>query len=110
MKTIKVKVTHKGIRYILKVLDGCTVDELEREIKEKQKISDDYYMTRTRRIGGEPPDFDVHDGDEFIFKRIDDDCHTAYVTLYGCPTANDIPGELPSCMLTTFDGLVIKNI
>lgn len=32
------------------------------------------------------------------------------VTLYGCPTAKDTPGNVPACMLTTFEGLCMSEI
>ncbi|MCD7847431.1 MAG: hypothetical protein LUG49_05320 [Oscillospiraceae bacterium] len=30
--------------------------------------------------------------------------------LYGCPTAKDLPGAVPDCMLATFDGYKIKEL
>ena len=30
--------------------------------------------------------------------------------LYGCPTSKDRPGNVPSCMLTTFDGFVLSKV
>lgn len=32
------------------------------------------------------------------------------VTLYGCPTSKDMPGIVPDCMLSTFDGFVLSEV
>lgn len=53
----------------------------------------------------------VLDGDEFEFiEMVDIPNYQNGVPLYGCPTADDIVGIVPACMLVQFDGYEITEL
>lgn len=56
-----------------------------------------------RRINGPFSMPGVRDGDEFeFFER--SEYGNSFACLYGCPTAKEINGLVPECMLVNFDG------
>ena len=103
MNQITVYCTYQGQKYRVETREGIMIDELDSVLREKLDIPGGFLF---RHCDGSPWCPGVSDGDEFEYIRRSalDGFPDRIGTLYGCPTANDVPGTVPACMLTAFEG------
>ena len=99
MDRITVYCTYQGQKYRITVREGIDRAQLDASLREKLGVPDEYVLWHS---GGSPWYPFVHDGDEFEYVKPRP--HGEGVLLYGCPTANDVPGTVPACMLAAFEG------
>jgi len=86
---------YKQQKWKFYVGEHVSIQDLHDYMEKKKYIPKGLFM---RRIHGCPSFPEIDDWDEF-YEDIPD-----MPELYGCPTAKEIPGIVPDCMLMEFDG------
>lgn len=105
MSRVKVTCFYNNKRWIVTVNETKTMyDILDYMVQHK------YIPTGlgVRQLKDSPWYPNIHEGSELEF--YDPSTERFDGVLYGCPTSKDMPGIVPNCMLSTFDGFVLSEI
>lgn len=98
---INIVCIYKDKKIFLRVPDTMEQSDIQLYMECKQLIPKGLRM---RRVNGCPTYSGISDGDEFKFFEAFE--HGSSFILYGCPTASEINGLVPECMLVGFDGFI----
>lgn len=105
MSKIKITCFYKNKRWSLEFDETMTMYDVLDYMVQKKYIPHGLAVMQRKR----PPTYpDIHDGTELMF--YDPSLNKFSGILYGCPTSKDRLGNVPLCMLTTFDGFVLSKV
>lgn len=110
-KKVSCVCNYNGETWTIKVNKGYDIYDLQRYCERKRYIPEGLSIQRTNHFRRQDQTLMVLDGDEFEFiEMVDIPNYQNGVPLYGCPTADDIVGIVPACMLVQFDGYEITEL
>lgn len=85
-----------------------TIRNTNEKPEEPAPVSEDILEELTKRLVGDPDHPFILEGEELA--EGEEVRQIPRAPMYGCPSAKDTPGNLPACMLNTFDGFVMTEV
>lgn len=105
MSTVTITCFYKNISWTLGFDDTMTMYDVLDYMIQKKYIPNGLSVRQRKTSPWYPH---IHDGTELLFYNPSSERFSGI--LYGCPSAKDTPGIVPTCMLNTFEGYIVSEV